>query len=407
MDAQTTPGTSAQPRTPWGTITVVYLGGVVAAMSLGKFAPVGPAVAAELGLSLSQLGWVISTVVGVGAVVGLPAGYLIRRFGTERSLVAGLVLIAVAGAAGAVAGGYGLLLTARGIEGIGYLLVTIACPVLILRLARERDRGTALSIWATFVAVGLGVSTLAGGAIGAALGWRGWIGILAGLTLVMALVARARLPRGSARQPSAGPVPGARALTWPGLLAVAFCLAVLVTIPVVVLLPTLLVENYGHSAASAGAVTSVISLLSALGGVAVGVLLRRGTPVGVLALAGLLTLPAAWLMFGGQGSPQTALAGAGIISIENGFLGALVFAALPLVLDRLDHADVGNGMVAQAGSIGSLLGPPVFGLVAEGPGLQALVPVIAVGIVASVGALLLVGRRAARPLPSTEPLSDG
>ncbi|MFF0769038.1 CynX/NimT family MFS transporter [Nonomuraea wenchangensis] len=400
MNAGTTPETSAQPRTPWGTITVVYLGGVVAAMSLGKFSPVGPAVAAELRLSLAQLGWVISTVVGVGAAVGLPAGYLIRRLGAERSLVAGLALTAVASAAGAVASGYAWLLTARGIEGVGYLLVTIACPALIVRLARERDRGTALSIWATFVAVGLGASTLAGGAVGAAIGWRGWIGVLAGLTLVMALVVRVRLPRGSALRPEAGPVPRVRALAWPGLLAAAFCLAVLVTIPVLVLLPTLLVERYGHSAASAGAVTAVISLLSALGGVTVGMLLRRGTPVGVLASAGLLTLPAAWLMFGGHGSSSAALTGAAVISIENGFLGALVIAALPLVLERLDHADVGNGVVAQAGSIGSLLGPPLFGLVAEGLDLQALVPVIAVGIVISVGVLLLVGRRTSQTLPT-------
>jgi predicted MFS family arabinose efflux permease len=182
---------------------------------------------------------------------------------------------------------------------------------------------------------------------------------------------------------------------------VAFCLGALVTIPVIVLLPTLLIEEYGRTATAAGAVTSVISLLSALGGLAVGVLLRRGTPVRVLALVGLLTVPAAWLMYGGAASLTAAQVGAAIISMENGFLGALVFAALPMVLERLDHADVGNGVVAQAGSLGSLLGPPMFGLVVAGPGFQALVPVIAVGMVAAVGALLLVGGRAARS--STEP----
>lgn len=407
MDRQPTPGTSeprekSPQRSPWVLIAIVYLGGVAAAMSLGKFASVGPAVAGELGLSLSELGWVISAVVGVGAAVGLPAGYLVRRFGTERSLIAGLVLIAAASAASVWAGDFGWLLAARGVEGTGYVLVTIACPALILRLAGERDRGTALSIWATFVAVGIGVSTLGGGALGSALGWRGWIGLIAALTLAMALVVWVRLPRGSGRQAAAGPVPKAGALKWPAALAVAFCLGALVTIPVIVLLPTLLIEEYGRTATAAGAVTSVISLLSALGGLAVGALLRRGTPVRVLALVGLLTVPAAWLMYGGAASLMAAQVGAAIISMENGFLGALVFAALPMVLDRLDHADVGNGVVAQAGSLGSLLGPPMFGLVVAGPGFQALVPVIAVGMVAAVGALLLVGGRAARPSPSTD-----
>lgn len=406
MKFQPTPDTPRQAtesprRSPWSTIAVVYLGGVVAAMGFGKFSAVGPAVAAQLGLSLSQLGWVISAVVGVGAAAGLPAGYLVRRFGTERSLVTGLTLIAAASAAGVATGDFAWLLAARGVEGVGYLLVTIACPALVLRLATERDRGTALSIWATFVPMGIGASTLAGGAIGSVLGWRGWIGVIAALTFAMALVVWVKLPRGPGRRAASGPVPRAGALVWPVTLAAAFCLAALVTVPVVVLLPTLLIEQQGHSPSVAGAVTSAISLLSVLGGLAVGVLLRRGTPVRVLAPAGLVTVPAAWFMFGGPGSPAAVEGGAAIISVENGFLGALVFATLPMVLERLDHADVGNGVVAQAGSLGSLLGPPMFGLVAAGWGFSALVPVIAAGIVAAVGALLLVGGRTSRSRPGT------
>jgi predicted MFS family arabinose efflux permease len=397
-----TPPQDAEPprRSPWSTIAIVYLGGVVAAMGLGKFAPVGPAVVDQLGLSLSQLGWVISAVVGVGAAVGLPAGYLVHRFGTERSLVTGLVLIAAASVVSVATGDFVSLLAARGVEGIGYLLATIACPALILRLATERDRGTALSIWATFVPMGIGASTLAGGLIGSALGWRGWIGVIAALTFVMALVVWVRLPRGPERHAPVRAVPRVEALVWPVTLAAAFCLAVLVTIPVIVLLPTLLIDQHGHSASAAGAVTSVISLLSVLGGLAVGILLRRGTPVGVLALVGLVTVPAAWLMFGGSQSPAAVESGAAVIWIANGFLSALVFATLPMVLERLDHADVGNGVIAQAGSLGSLLGPPLFGLVATGWGFPALVPVIAVGIVVAVGALLLVGVRTSRLRPA-------
>ncbi|MGW4644375.1 MFS transporter [Sphaerisporangium sp. NPDC004334] len=393
----------SEGRTRWATIAVVYLAGVVTAMSLGKFASVGPAVAAQLGLSLPQLGWVISAVVGVGAVAGLPAGYLVRRLGAERSLVGGLALVAVAGAANVAAGDFAWLLAARGVEGIGYILVTVSCPALILHLAHERDRGVVLSIWATFVPVGIGVSTLAGGAIGSALGWRGWIGLIAGLTLLAAPAVWLRLPRGAERRAASGPVPGARALARPVALAGAFCLIVLVTMPVVVLLPTLLIQQYGRSAAAAGAMTSVISMLGVAGGLAVGVLLRRGTPVGVLALTGLLVVPAAWLIYGGGSSPAGALAGAGGVSVLNGLLGALAIAALPLTLERLDHADVGNGVIAQAGSLGSLLGPPLFGLVATGFGYPALVPVIAVGVVISVGSLLLLSvRKSPRPVPAAD-----
>ncbi|GAB1821831.1 MFS transporter [Herbidospora sp. RD11066] len=378
--------------TQWATISVVYLGGVVAAMSLGKFAPVGPVVTDQLELSLSQLGWIISAVVGVGAVFGLPGGYLVRRFSAQRSLVYGLALVAVASAAGVGASDFTWLLTARIVEGVGYLLVTIAGPVLVLRLAAERDRSAALSVWATFVSVGLFAGTLVGGVAGEALGWRGWVGALAAATLVMAVVLWLCLPRAGAGPQTAGSVPRLRALRWPGVLAASFCLTALVTIPVIVLLPTLLIDQHEQSAAAAGVSTSVISLLSAVGGLLAGMLLRRGSRVGVLGLFGLFAVPAAWLVYGG-GPLAGVLGGAGALSLANGFLAAIVFAALPLILERLDHADVGSGLVAQGGSLGSLLGPPLFGEVAAAFGFAALAPVIAAGLVVAVGALVLAGRR--------------
>ncbi|MEO3814859.1 MFS transporter [Sphaerisporangium sp. B11E5] len=399
MDPRPTTGTpdvrEDRRRSPWGTIAILYVSGVVAAMSIGKFASVGPEMAGELGLSLSELGWVISAVVGVGAVAGLPAGYLIRRVGTERSMAAGLVLTAAAGAASVAAGDFAWLLAARGVEGAGYLLVSIAAPVLILRLARERDRGTALSIWATFVPVAIGASTLAGGVAGAALGWRGWTGGLAALTLLMAPVVWARLPRGPGRRPSSRAVAaGPRALTWPAVLAGSFCVMVLVTIPVVVLLPTFLIERHGHSPAAAGALTSVISLLGVPGGLAVGVLFRRGAALSLMAASGLLIIPAAWLTYSAAVPLPAAVAGAAVISVENGFLGALVFAvALPLVLRHLDHADLGTGLVAQMGSLGSLIGPPLFGLVAARFGYPSLALLITTGMLVSTAGFLLVARR--------------
>jgi predicted MFS family arabinose efflux permease len=400
MDFQARPGTTqpageSPPRTPWTTIALIYVGGVVAAMSFGKYSPVGPQVADQLGLTLSQLGWVISAVVGVGAAVGLPAGYLVRRIGTERALVGGMALTAAASLASVAAADFGWLLTLRSVEGIGYVLVTICCPALVVRLAAVRDRGTALSIWATFVPAGLGLSTLAGGALGTALGWRGWVALVAGMAAVMAVVLWLRLPRVTGQE-AGGAVPGFAALRRPVLFAVGFCLTVLMTLPVLVLLPTLLVDQHGHTEAAAGAATSVVSLLSALGGLAVGVVLRWGARPGALTLTGLVTIPAAWLLFAVTGSPPAALIGAAVISIVNGFLGALVFAVLPMILDRLDHADVGNGVVAQLGSLGALLGPPLFGLVAGSWGFPALVPVIGAGMVVSVGLLFLVAARTSR-----------
>ncbi|GII79542.1 hypothetical protein Sru01_45240 [Sphaerisporangium rufum] len=382
-------------RSPWRTIGVLYLAGVVGAMNLGKYAPVGPAVAADLGLSLARLGWIISAALAVGAVVGLPAGYAVRRIGAERSLVIGLVLTALAGAAALPAGGFGWALAARVVEGAGFLLIIVACPALMIRLAHGRDRGVAMSLWATYVPTGIGLSTLAGGLLGEALGWRGWIGVMAALSLLAAVAARPMLPPPAADgglTPAARP--GAADLRGPVLLSAGFCLMVLIAAPVVALLPTYLIEEHGWAAGPAGAATSIISLFGVPGGLAAGVLLRRGVRPAALVAAGVIMLPAAWPAYGIAGSAAASITGAAVISLASGLLGAVVFAVLPMLLARLDHADVGNGVVAQMGSLGSLLGAPLFGLVANSYGWPALVPVSVLCLAAALALLFPLARRA-------------
>lgn len=386
-------GTARQPATgtssAWMRITLIYCSGVAAALGLGKIATVGPLVTAELGLSLPQLGWAISAVVGVCAVAGLPASLFIRRYGAGRTLFAGLLLVTASGALSAAATGFVMLISFRLLEGVGYLLVIIAGPTLIAHLASERDRPAALAFWGTFVPVGIGLSTLLGGLLGSGLGWRGWLVAAAVLPLALAVMTWFWLLPSSPRTASA-PLPRTRALGRPALLATAFCVISLLTLSVIVLLPTFLTAARGQDASGAGTLTSVISLISVAGGVITGMLLRRGVPTGLLVLSGVFIIPAAWFAFRDGGSTAEAVLGAGVISLENGILVALVFAALPFVVRSLDHLDVGNGLIAQLGCLGSLLGPPLFGLVAERLGWPSLVWVIAGGVVAGIGLLGLV-----------------
>ncbi|MEU6714569.1 MFS transporter [Nonomuraea sp. NPDC046802] len=378
---------STEPApTDWRRIALVYCCGVIAALSLGKLATVGPQMTADLGLSLSQLGWAISAVVGVSAAAGLPASLFIRRLGADRAFVAGLLMVSVAAALTAAATGLVTLISIRVFEGVGYLLVTIAGPTLIAHLAGERDRPTALAIWGTFVPVGIGVSTMAGGLLGPQLGWRGWLGVAAVLPLALTVLTWLWLRPNASRTPS-GAFPRPGALAGPALLSTAFCVIALLTLSAMVLLPTFLADGRGQDAAGAGALTSVISLISVPGGLLAAMLLRRGLSPVLLAMSGALMIPAAWLTFVDDGSVAGSAIGAGVVSLENGILAAVVFAGLPLVVRSLDDLDVGNGLVAQLGSLGSLVGPPLFGLVAERLGWSALVWVFCAGVASGVGLL--------------------
>ncbi|SDH70731.1 CynX/NimT family MFS transporter [Nonomuraea jiangxiensis] len=381
------PGRPETGGSDWPRIFVVYVAGVVAALGLGKISAVGAQVSDALGLTLSQLGWLISVITAVCAAVGLAGGVLNRRYGTGRMLVAGLAVVTAASALSVAATGFGTLLAVRLVEGLGYLLVTVACPVLIARLAGDRDRAMALSIWGTFVPVGLGLSTLLGGLVGTAAGWRVWLGVVAAVTLACTLVTWRRLPPGRVAEHVGVPV-RAGALVRPALLALSFCLIVMATLSVVVLLPAFLVERHGQAAAAAGALTSVISLISVAGGIVAAGLLRTVAP-GVLALSGISIVPAAWLAFHEEASVTATAVGTGVISFANGILAAIVFAALPYVLVSLAHMDLATGIVAQFGSLGSMLGPPLFGLLAERGGWHTLVPVTSGAVVGGVTLLVL------------------
>lgn len=171
------------------------------------------------------------------------------------------------------------------------------------------------------------------------------------------------------------------------MLASAFCLISMLTISVIVLLPTYLSDGHKVAPVAGGLLTTVISLLSVVGGVTASLLLHRGLSLRLLALTGSIIIPAAWLTFADGTGLWTTIAGSGAISLGNGLLVAVVFAGLPQTLTHLGHAGVGNGIVAQLGSLGSLLGPPLFGSIVANGGWSGVIPLIGLGVAGAIALL--------------------
>ena len=146
----------------WPTIILLWFIGVLAAAQLGKMAALMPAIRADLGLSLSSAGLMVSLIEAGGASLGAIAGILAARFSGRAVLAAGSILVATAGLAGAAAPDAALLYAARLIESIGYLMVVIAAPSLIA-MAAGRASATALALWSTFVPVGIAAGTILSG----------------------------------------------------------------------------------------------------------------------------------------------------------------------------------------------------------------------------------------------------
>jgi hypothetical protein len=102
----------------------------------------------------------------------------------------------------------------------------------------------------------------------------------------------------------------------------------------------------------------------------------------------------AFAAFGSTGGLGISMTSAVLIAVTNELVVATVFAALPLVVRTSADVGVANGLVAQLGSVGSLAGPPLVGLVVTAAdGWWAVGPTLLAGC--AVGVVLLraaVGR---------------
>ncbi len=389
-------------ETPWPKVVLVCAAGLPAAIALGKLAPVAPLVRAELGLSLGQLGWAISAITAVAALLGTPGGAWTRRRGPRRTLVAGLAVMAVAGGAGATAWGLGVLLVVRVVEGVGYLLVVVAAPDLLVRLtqARPADRSVALAGWGTVIPAGLAVGGALGGTLAQAIGWRGWLGATAALALLAAVAVAAAIPtdRSQAAATTWVRTPPPRLRGWlrgaglvgPLLLAGGFCGLCLVGIAVLGLLPTFLVSQRGVGLGEAGLAGGLVALASVPGSLAAGWLLRRGAGLRPLA-ATMLVMPLGALLAFSQGGTVTVAVGltaAAGIMLANGVAVAGVFAAVPSLVDQPDQTALAIGLLTQLGSVGTLLGAPLSGSVVTATTWSAIAPLVGATTLVSLGLLL-------------------
>ncbi|MFI5523471.1 MFS transporter [Streptomyces platensis] len=372
---------------PWTYVAATWLAGVLAAVGLGAVAPVGSALRASLGLSDGALAWATSSITAVSAALGIPAGWWVRRFGAQRALSWGLFVMSVAALGSAAAGSWGLLLGARIAEGVGYLLVFVAGPVVLTRLTQGGLRSAALALWGTCVPTGLALAAVTGGALESVCTGNQWLALTALGPLIMAGVLMAVLP----------PLPRAvvrrshrEASSWNGALrlGVAYGSLSLVGVAVVMVLPTFLLEQRQATAAVTGAVVAVACLGSAVGGLVASWLLRRGSAFASLVPLGAL-MPVACLPAFSAEFPLAVSGGAATLVLGvDGLLISAVFAAVPASVSRAEDVDVANGILNQLGSVGILLGPPVFGLVIAAAGWGTVAALVLV--FGGLGAVLLL-----------------
>src|ERR671921_2499058 len=134
-----------------------------------------PSIQRNLAVSASALPWVINAYVLAFGALLLFGGRVGDLFGRRRVLRIGLVLFTVASLLGGSGLNAGMLVAARGLQGIGAALVA---PNVLALIATTfpvgKPRNSAMAVYAAMSAVGITVGVLLGGILTGFLSWR-WV----------------------------------------------------------------------------------------------------------------------------------------------------------------------------------------------------------------------------------------
>ncbi|HTP75287.1 MAG TPA: MFS transporter [Burkholderiaceae bacterium] len=357
---------------------VVILGGVAAALHVGKLPPAIPALQSALGLSLLQAAFLLSMVQGAGMCAGVAFGALADSLGLKRSMLVGLSVLALASALGGVSDQVALLLALRAAEGFGFLLTVLPAPGMVRRLVPPERMSLMLGLWGAYMPLATASALLLGPLWIGAFGWRSWWWLLAAASAAAALWLARAVPAAAATSasPTAQSQPhwavrlrqtlGARG---PWLTAMSFAVYSGQWLAVIGFLPSIYTQA-GVSGATTGVLTALAAAVNMIGNIGSGRLLHRGARPTTLMVVGFVTMGIATVVAfaggaHGEGTPAWLRYAAVLaFSAVGGLVPATLFALGVRVAPSEHTLSTTVGWMQQWSAFGQFAGPPLVAWVA-------------------------------------------
>nr|WP_238162636.1 MFS transporter [Cohnella sp. AR92] len=188
-----------QPRAVWA----VFFAGIIAFMGIGLVDPILKEIAAKLEATPSQVSLLFTSYNAVMAVAMLITGTVTTRIGIKRTLLLGVVIIAIFSLLGGLSDNIWTLVGLRAGWGLGNAFFVATALTAIVSLSKG---GVARSIILYEAAVGLGISVgpLVGGELGS-ISWRGpFIGVACLMVIAFAAITTL-LPKAAGTPSSSAP----------------------------------------------------------------------------------------------------------------------------------------------------------------------------------------------------------
>lgn len=180
-----------------------------------------PSIQKSFQASTTGIEWVLTGYITCFGGLMLLGGRAADRWGRKNTFLIGALVFVVASATCGLASGTGVLIASRVVQGCGAAFLSPAAMSLVTTtFTSDKERKTALSIWASLAGLGATLGVIIGGLVTTSLSWR-WIFLINIPVGIIAVSGVIVLARPTASRPSAARPDLAGAITATGALMLA------------------------------------------------------------------------------------------------------------------------------------------------------------------------------------------
>jgi MFS family permease len=184
----TTPRAASLKAMQRAALMLVFIIGMLNYVDRGTLSVANPLIRHDLGVSIAEMGVLLSAFLWPYAFFLLPSGGLVDRFGPRRVLCAALLLWSVAQAAAGFVASLTQFIIARAALGIGEAPTFPAFARVVRDWYHSRDQASAIGVWNASPALGTAIAPPLLTGLMLAFGWRWMFVAMGGLGVILAVV---------------------------------------------------------------------------------------------------------------------------------------------------------------------------------------------------------------------------